>query len=169
MVATTICNSGSRTSDSLFWPPEAPDTQVTHIHACRQNSHAHKVNRNEKENLKKKNFDGRQSWQWVWATPVFPLQIITNQLSSSDAIGHFWSCADCLGSASNFCNCELRAAHNWNLLKQAGLWHHGQGSLVILIFWIFQKASEGGIYSLALGMEKLRRNSLPKSALGRDA
>jgi hypothetical protein len=42
-VFTTLHNSSSRGSEALFWPPSAPVTPVVYKCACRQNTHAHKI------------------------------------------------------------------------------------------------------------------------------
>lgn len=39
----TICNSSSRRSSALFWPLQAPDVQVVHRLACRQNIHTGQI------------------------------------------------------------------------------------------------------------------------------
>jgi hypothetical protein len=44
----TICNSNSRGSDALFWPPWVPQVHMLHRAACRQNTQTHKIKIKEK-------------------------------------------------------------------------------------------------------------------------
>ena len=37
-VAHNLCNSSSRRSDVLFWPPSVSGTHMVHMHTCKQNT-----------------------------------------------------------------------------------------------------------------------------------
>lgn len=50
---TTISSSSSKGSDALFTPFQVPRVDMIHRHACRQNTHTHKVNKTFQ--FKKKN------------------------------------------------------------------------------------------------------------------
>jgi hypothetical protein len=63
---TTMCNSGCRESDTLFWPLWVSSIHVVHRHTCRQNTHTYKIStslkKKQKTKTKQKNWASKMTY-----------------------------------------------------------------------------------------------------------
>lgn len=94
---TNSCNSSSKGSDSLFWLPKTPGTQVMHKHSGRQSTHRHFLKKKER----KKQLEGTGGLQnrsvfkntGCWVHFLVSTQQLTTRFYSSRSRGSgilFW-------------------------------------------------------------------------------